>query len=165
MQPALNALFPTGSDVNVEDGEGKDREGRVDNVSGVNVLVGKCRGVESRANDIVPIFVVAVVARVDVGSSESSVGVGGTVRESGIVKKTSEGDEDGGVDGGDKSIVNSASVLVVVRAVRERGIGEEKSVGVRVANGRLTGIVNMNSDVVEVADGVLIGGVLGHTGI
>jgi hypothetical protein len=87
MQPALNALFPTGSDVNVEDGEGKDREGRVDNVSGVNVLVGKCRGVESRANDIVSIFVVTVVARVTLGSSESDVGVGGTDRESGIVKK------------------------------------------------------------------------------
>jgi hypothetical protein len=87
MQPALNVLFPTGSDVYVEDGEGKDREGRVDNVSGVNVLVGKCRGVKSRTNDIVPIFIVAVVARVDVGSSESDVGVGGTDRESGIVKK------------------------------------------------------------------------------
>jgi hypothetical protein len=164
MQPALNALFPTGSDVNVEDGEGKDREGRVDNVSGVNVLVGKCRGVESRANDIVSIFVVAVVARVDVGSSESDVGVGGTVRESGIVKKTSEGDEDGGVEGRDKSIVNSAYVLVVVGAVKERGIEEEKSVGVEVVKGGLSEIVKTGSDIVEVTDGGLTGEVFGDTG-
>jgi hypothetical protein len=102
--------------------------------------------------------------RVTLGSSESDVGIGGTDRERGIVKENPEGEEDGGVDGRDKSIVNSAYVIVVVGAAGERGIEEEKSVGVRVANGRLTGIVNMNSDVVEVADGVLIGGVFGDTG-
>jgi hypothetical protein len=42
MPPALNPPpEATGSVVNVEDGEGNDGQGRVDDVSGVNVLVGK----------------------------------------------------------------------------------------------------------------------------
>jgi hypothetical protein len=164
MPPALNAPFPTGSDVNVEDGEGKDREGRLDNVSGVIVLVGKCRGVESRANDIVSIFVVTVVALVTAGSSESGVGIGASESESGIVKEKSEGEEDGSVDGRDKGIVNSASGLVVGGAVKERGIEEEKSVGVGVAKGGLREIIKTKSDVVEVTDGGLIGGVFEDTG-
>jgi hypothetical protein len=120
--------------------------------------------VDNSSNDIVSTFVVDIVVRVTIESSESDVGVGGTVRESGIVKKTSEGDEDGGVDGRDNGIVNTSSGLVVVGAAREMEIGEEKSIGVGVAKGGLRGIVNMKSDVVEVADGVLIGRVLGHTG-
>jgi hypothetical protein len=120
--------------------------------------------VDNSSNDIVSTFVVDIVVRVTIESSESDVGVGGTVRESGIVKKTSEGDEDGGVDGRDNGIVNTSSGLVVVGAAREVEIGEEKSIGVGVANGGLRGIVNIKSDVVEVADGVLIGGVLGQTG-
>jgi hypothetical protein len=43
-------------------------------------------------------------------------------RERGIVKEKSEGEEDGGADGRDKGVVNSASMFVVVGAVREGGM-------------------------------------------
>jgi hypothetical protein len=160
ISPALN-LPPeaTGSVVNVEDGEGKDRERRVRNVS----KSVEC-AVENNEKDTLPISVVVVLLRVTVGSSDCDVGVGGTDRERGIVKENSESVEDGGVDGRDESIVNSASVLVVIGAVRERGIGKDNPVGVEVANGGLTGVIKTKSDIVKVTDGGLIGGVLGDTG-
>jgi hypothetical protein len=120
--------------------------------------------VDNSSNDIVSTFVVDIVVRVTVESSESSVGIGGTDRERGIVKEIPEGDEDGGVDGRDKGIVNSASGLVVGGAVKERGIEEEKSVGVGVAKGGLREIIKTKSDIVEVTDGGFIGGVFGDTG-
>jgi hypothetical protein len=160
ISPALNPPpEATGSVVNVEDGEGKDREGRVRNVS----KSVEC-AVENNEKDTLPISIVVVLLRVTVGSSDCDVGIGGTDREREIVKDNSESVEDGGVDRRDNSIVNSAFVFVVVEAARERGIGKEKSVGVEVANGALREIVNMKSDIVEVADGVLIGEVLGDTG-